>query len=260
MIQPIVAYNSAKLTELEHKIDDITVDTKLPLRLKDSNGSISAILFHKTWVYNGGIPDACVYIKLPELPYFAPSCAPLMPSVDFNIKVSKNNDYNVFSLFNIVVLYTDVGVYKCNIDNTHNSLRINTSYSAYSAIRYYVDEESNKHYYVKLYLYGMGTGQVVITLLDMYTDSIIPEDFSTDDMIVLELPAQEVGTDNVTKVTNPFMDAVKSSNTVNGRMYIMTSSASDPQATYPNLFPDTAPNWTITPLGNDVYAWKYTGT
>jgi hypothetical protein len=123
-----------------------------------------------------------------------------------------------------------------------------------------MDEEGKKHYYVKLFLAGLDTTQVVITLLDILTDAFFEEDFLTNDMIITELPGTETTSNNITKIINPHAIAVTSSNTIN--LYVLStgsSSSGNPGVTHPHLYPGPTSAWSQLDVGTNLYAWKYSG-
>jgi hypothetical protein len=256
MEQKIRSYNDAKLKEIEQEIADISAGSKLPFKFLNEEGKIKKILLHQQTIFPSGIPNNYIYIKIPEIPFIPFVSGEHNPSVEFNLKVVQNKAYDAFSRFKVVIYFVAVDNFKCNIDNTHNALKI---ISTNSNIVYYLDEEEKKHFYVKLYLNSLGTTQSIITLFDISTDSYIPEDFSTTDMIISTLPGTETQSNNITQITNPYMNAAQKINSIS--MYVLTNGTNNPGVTHQNLYPGTSNNWASRyQLSTDpeIYAWKYT--
>jgi hypothetical protein len=222
----------------------------------DSEGKIKKILINKTLFFAGGMPSTYIYVKLPDIPWIPYSTYELAPSMEFNIKVVQDKDFDYFSLYKVVILRSSIDSFKCNIDNTHNALKLS---SINSIVVYYLDAEGKKHYYLKLYLAGLVSTQIAITLLDLSTDSSIPDDFSTNDMISITLPGAEVEATNDTLITNPLMNAALNSNTGDFHLIVLTDSPSTPpNITHPEIYERvTTNNWEkMTSTGlTGIYAW-----
>jgi hypothetical protein len=256
MTQSIVTYNSAQLAELESDLSHIKEDSNLPVKIMDSFGNIKKILLEQTTYFISGLPNDYLYVKIPAVPMIIYPFAELNPHVEINIKVVQNISFNDFSLFKVVVYLVGADMFKCNIDNTHNALKID---STNSTMVYYADEEAKKHYYVKLYLNGLGTSQLDITVSDISTDSHIPEDFSVNNMILMTLPGPEHTSNSITRMTNPLLNSIiKTGQTY--RSFIFTNSSNDkPSITHAYIYGGLDESkWTKIDTGiTGVYAWSY---
>jgi hypothetical protein len=292
MSTPIISYNSVKLTELEQEIADIpvtpaydlqtkkitldsstdnhgTVDKyargdhthfldlndidmnlKLPVKIVDEEGKIKKILIHETKVYTA-LPGTAIYFKYPIVPKISGTTA---PSIEFNFKVINKQNDNIFSIFKIVIYITTGGT-TCNIDNTYNAAKLVISENS---LKYYTDDDIKDHFYFKVLFTG-NSFATNITYLDLSTDSYIPEDFSTNDMIVTELPKPESSVTFTNRITNPFINAIKQIGTYN--ITVITNSSSSPAVTHPHIYGGMSTGtWSVnSSLLSGYYIWTFSG-
>jgi hypothetical protein len=248
MTQPVIAYNSVKLSELQEDIDNI--ELKTPLKIVDSEGHIKKVLIHQTKVYPTSM-TGFFYLKYPGVPKIGGT---VDASVEFNFKIVGKKDDYLFSLFKIIIYVTSGGT-TCTIDNTYNALKLTINQKS---LVFYVDDEGKNHYYLKVNI--TNSVPTNLTYLDVSTDSYIPEDFSYDDMIVTSLPKPESSVTYTFKMTNPHLIAVRKGDSANG-VCIITTSSSLPRMNYPDIYDGTSDaNWsTITTGISGITLWKYTG-
>jgi hypothetical protein len=173
--------------------------------------------------------------------------------VEFNIRIVSNLNSKIFSLFKIVLTIENSTTY-CNIDTTQNYLRI---VIISKLLRYY--EDSGKLYYFVRLNFAPITTAVKITYLDVSTDSSIPEDFLTNDMILTSIP-NETAVTATTSIVNPFVDAIKKSDSSDDFIYVLTTSINPPSSTHWSIYTGTVDsNWLrVGELMTGVYAWRYT--
>jgi hypothetical protein len=254
MEQSIISYNSAKLSEIEQEIADITVDSKLPVKIIDSEGKIKKYLLHQTSSFAAGYQNY-IYLKFPEVPMLT---AGYFPSIEFNIKV---DGYLVgdraFTLFKIVIYIDSSGEelkFICNFDNTSNALKLAFNEQK---IVYYEYEEGKRHYYLKI-LFNTNL-QKNLTYLDLSTNSYIPEDFSPNNMIVSAIPGTEVNADYTITMVNPLLNAIKLEGSTN--IGVITTSTSNPVVNYPYIYGGTnSGTWSRSDaILTKYYIWTFNG-
>jgi hypothetical protein len=257
MEQKIISYNDAKLKDLDEKIgqidqeiDQLKGGAKLPVKIMDDENKIKQIILHQTKIFFGGTgPVTYMYFKFPFVPKIEEIKA---PSVEINLKFVNNNNNCVISLFKVIVYLTSTSTI-CNIDNTHNFAKLIITEKL---IVYYTDDEGKNHYFLKL-LFNTHDTTINVSYLDVSTDSYIQEDFSTNDMILTELPKPATQLSNNINIVNPFVNALNNGSNKTG---IITYSTTTPPDAFPYIYGNTTGTWSSTTLATGVYAWSYTGS
>jgi hypothetical protein len=216
-------------------------------------------LIRQTSVFAAGT-QSYLYFKIPITPDVSTN---VKSHVEFNFKVEGSlNSVFTFSLFKVNIQIYSVpnpANFICNIDNTHNPIKlvINKDYK----VVYYTDAESVKHYYLKLKF--VNTEQKILTYLDISANSYIPEDFSTNDLIVTSLPSSESNAPYSIYIVNPYTNAVLNSGN-NYWIAVITNGTdnNNPAVTHPYIYGGTdGANWSYAGsviTGYGIWMYNYT--
>jgi hypothetical protein len=256
MTQSFIAYNETKLKELDAELTQIKEDSKLPVKLFDSEGKIKKVLLEKSFNFTKSGSPVIIYLKFP----LSTSSLLPFPSVlmNFSILMSHSDMPTNNTSYFKSMLYFESDIINVEIDSSlnHGQLVISDK-----KIVYYTDGEIN-HYYLKLSIQNLGAGTKYfdVNYTDMSSNIGIPADFIYDNMILNVLPEAEQIYANTNIInTNVFVDFVKLGN--GARTGIITNnSLNNPGVTHAHLYPDSSSKWsTPTQIGtSDLDMWTYT--
>jgi hypothetical protein len=252
MTQSIIAYNDAKLKELEQKISDIKVDSKLPVKLMDHEGNIKKVLIEQS-LEDSINSNTTVYFKFP----FDSGYTGIATIVTINFEISyyntTNNKLNFLEFKATISACDDFINAEIDMSLNHGKHIITDK-----NIVYYADTDPAQFYLKLTFLCDGNLVYSHIKYKDIAINTTFLPYFTFEYMLVPALPYETVYDQHSLKLTHSALDVVKNSNL--SSIFVISNSTSSPGITHPHLYPDTDTSWTcIAEIQTGINVWIYTG-